>query len=100
MIPRQSFLVGTRACAEPDLACQDHVVTVTLQQFTDNLLRPAIRVHVGRVIEVDSEIKSPFHNGACLVNLDHPLVLVSERHGSKAYSRHLNPSLAKTSTLH
>src|SRR5213593_946762 len=100
MILRQSFLVGSLARAEPDLAGQNNIIPMTLQELTNDLLRSTVGVNVRGVVEVYSKVESPFHYRLRLVNLDHPLILVSKRHCSKANAGHLHPSLAKTSILH
>src|SRR5215212_8042180 len=63
MLPRSAALVGPGVELSAGLGSENDLVPVSPERLADKLLRSTVMVDVGRIDEVNAQIKCPTHDG-------------------------------------
>src|SRR6266702_5446743 len=100
MVSGETLFVWTFTDFQSDFGCYDYIVSVIFQKLAHDLLGSSVRIEIGSVEEIDSEIQCSSHYRRCLVDLNHPFLGVAERHGSQANPRDLYTGRTEPRVLH
>ncbi len=97
------LVVREKQWREEHLGCDDLLVAVVLREdVTEDAFAVALRVDVGGVEEIDTEVDCPFDNLSALVLVEWPVTVLrgTEAHAPETDFRDLQAGRAKCRVLH